>query len=164
MQKSDNDCAEISKTLYLNLQKILRRLSFGKSLKSKAPSLSVTQMRILSFFNERDVVYISEISRVLGMSLQSVNNMVHRLEDRGYVERSKNSDDKRLSDIRLTEMGRMGFEAFRREQFEVIGEILSGIDPAEQKLLDASVQTAAAILDKSSTRQSDTTQQEIQAG
>jgi hypothetical protein len=61
-------------------------------------------------------------------------------------------------------MGRMGFQAFRREQFEVIGEILSGIDPVEQKLLDASLQTAAAILEKSSMHQSDKTQQEIQAG
>ena len=164
MQKDDTDCAEISKNLYLNLQKILRRLSFGRSLKAKAPSLSVTQMRILSFFNERDVVYISEISRVLGMSLQSVNNMVHRLEERGYVERSKNSNDKRFSDIRLTDRGRMGFQAFRNEQFEVIGEILSGIDPAEQKLLAASVEAAAAILDKTPARESDKTQQDIQAG
>jgi len=154
-----------SETLYLNLQKIFRRLSFGRSLKAKAPTLSVTQMRILSFFNERDVVYISEISRVLGMSLQSVNNMVHRLEDRGYVERSKNSSDKRLSDIRLTEKGRMGFQAFRNEQFEVISEILAGIDPVEQKLLAATVETAAAILEKTADRETtDKTQQETQAG
>ena len=109
-------------------------------------------MRILSFFNERDVVYISEISRVLGMSLQSVNNLVHRLEVRGYVERSKNSSDKRLSDIRLTAKGRMGFEAFRNEQFEVIGEILAGIEGAEQKLLSATVEATAIILEKASAK------------
>jgi DNA-binding MarR family transcriptional regulator len=81
------------------------------------------------------VVYISEISRVLDMSIQSVNNMVHRLEVLEYVERSKNSSDKRVSDIRLTAKGRTGFQAFRNEQFEVIGEILSGIEPDEQKRL-----------------------------
>jgi DNA-binding MarR family transcriptional regulator len=152
MQSRKTAHTEISETLYLNLQKIFRRLSFGRSLKAKAPTLSVTQMRILSFFNERDVVYISEISRVLGMSLQSVNNMVHRLEDRGYVERSKNSSDKRLSDIRLTDKGRMGFQAFRNEQFEVISEILAGIDPAEQKLLTATVETTAIILEKAAAK------------
>ena len=152
MQSRKNAHTEISETLYLNLQKIFRRLSFGRSLKAKAPTLSVTQMRILSFFNEQDVVYISEISRVLGMSLQSVNNMVHRLEDRGYVERSKNSSDKRLSDIRLTDKGRMGFQAFRNEQFEIISEILAGIDPAEQKLLTATVEATAIILEKAAAK------------
>ncbi len=109
-----------AESLYLNLQKIFRCLSFGRSLKAKAPSLSVTQMRILSFFNERDVVYISEISRVLGMSLQSVNNLVHRLEVMGHVAALKKLSDKRLSDIRLTAKGRAGFKAFRGEQLEII--------------------------------------------
>jgi DNA-binding MarR family transcriptional regulator len=148
MQKEKTSHTDTSETLFLNLQKIFRCLSFGRSLQAKAPTLSVTQMRILSFFNERDVVYISEISRVLGMSLQSVNNLVHRLEVSGYVERSKNSSDKRLSDIRLTAKGRMGFQAFRNEQFEVIGELLAGIEDTEQRLLTATVEATAVILEK----------------
>jgi DNA-binding MarR family transcriptional regulator len=148
MQSKKKHHAEMSEALFVNLQRIFRCLSFGRSLKAKAPTLSVTQMRILSFFNERDVVYLSEISRVLDMSIQSVNNMVHRLEILGYVERSKNSSDKRVSDIRLTVKGRAGFQAFRNEQFEVIGEILSGIEPDEQKLLNATVETTARIFEK----------------
>jgi len=135
-------------TLFVNFQRMFRCLSFGRSLKAKNPTLSVTQMRILSFFNESDVVHISEISRVLGMSLQSVNNLVHRLEVMGHVERSKNRHDKRMSDIRLTARGLAGFKAFRGEQLEIIGEILAGIEPAEKKLLLASVEAAAIILEK----------------
>ena len=67
-REKKGDHTDMSETLFLNLQRIFRCLSFGRSLQAKAPTLSVTQMRILSFFNERDVVYISEISRVLGMS------------------------------------------------------------------------------------------------
>jgi DNA-binding MarR family transcriptional regulator len=139
--------------LFSNLQRLFRCLSFGRSLKSRTPSLSVTQMRILSFFNEQDVLNISEISRALGMSLQSVNNLVHRLEVMGQVERSKNTNDKRVSDIRLTDKGRRGFQAFRNEQLGVIGEILSGLEPAEQQLLAATVATAAIILEKAVARQ-----------
>jgi DNA-binding MarR family transcriptional regulator len=78
--------------------------------------------------------------------------MVHRLEVLGYVERSKNSSDKRVSDIRLTAKGRAGFQAFRNEQFEVIGEILSRIEPEEQKLLSATVETTALIFEKAVTK------------
>ncbi len=140
--------SDMTETLFVNFQKMFRCLSFGRSLKAKSPTLSVAQMRILSFFNERDVVHISEISRVLGMSLQSVNNLVHRLEVMGHVARSKNRSDKRMSDIRLTARGRAGFKAFRGEQFEIIGEILAGIDHSEKKLLLATVEAAAIILEK----------------
>ena len=64
------------------------------------------------------------------------------------MERSKNSSDKRLSDIRLTAKGRMGFQAFRGEQLETINEILAGIEHADQKLLNATVEAAAIILEK----------------
>ncbi len=158
MQKDKKGSTNIPATLFANLQRVFRCLSFGRSLKAKSPTLSVAQMRILSFFNEQDVVCISEISRALDMSLQSVNNLVHRLETMGHVKRSKNSSDKRVSDIRLTDKGRIGFQKFRDEQLEVISEILSGIEPAEQRLLVASVETAALILQKTATKEnSDTT-------
>ena len=153
MEKASQTDTNMPATLFSNLQRLFRCLSFGRSLKAKTPTLSVAQMRILSFFNEQDVVYISEISRALGMSLQSVNNLVHRLEVLGHVERSKNSNDKRVSDIRLTDKGRMGFQAFRNEQLDVIDEILSGIEPEEQRLLAATVETAAIILEKAVAKQ-----------
>ena len=153
MQNEKKGPAGIQVTLFANLQRIFRDLSFGRSLKAKSPTLSVAQMRILSFFNERDVVCISEISRALDMSLQSVNNLVHRLETMGHVERSKNSNDKRVSDIRLTAKGNEGFKAFRNEQLGVIGEILSGVEPEEQRLLEATVETAAIILEKAVAKQ-----------
>lgn len=65
--------------LNLNFQKIFRRLDFGRSLEGKAPFLTVTLMRVLSFFNEKDVICISEINHVFGMSMQRVTNLVSRL-------------------------------------------------------------------------------------
>jgi DNA-binding MarR family transcriptional regulator len=138
----------ITMELVINFQKMFRRLDFGRSLKGKAPSLTVTQMRVLTFFNENDVVYISEVSRSLRMSIQSVNNLISRLEVLGYVERSKNAEDKRLSDIRLTEQGRRGFDAFRNEQIEILAGIVNQLAPAEQKMLAATVANAALILEK----------------
>lgn len=141
-----------TRQLQLNFQKMFRCLDFGRSLQGKAPLLTVTQMRVLSFFNEKDVVYISEVSRRLGMSIQSVNNLVSRLEVLGYVERSKNADDKRLSDIRLTKQGRQGFDAFRSEQLEMLAGIVSHLAPAEQKMLVSTVEKAALMLEKAAVK------------
>ena len=74
-------------------------------------------MQVLSFFNESDVVHISEVSRKLNMSIQSVNNLVKRMEVLGYVERTQNEQDKRLSDIRFTQKGRSGFRCFAQSSW-----------------------------------------------
>lgn len=148
MEKTKDLSAETTNQLNLNFQKIFRCLNFGRSLKGKAPSLTVTQMRVLSFFNEKEIVYISEISRRLGMSIQSVNNLVSRLEGIGCVKRSRNTKDKRFSDIQLTAKGREGFDVFRKEQLEILAEILSYLEPTERKLLSAAIENAALIMEK----------------
>ncbi len=142
---------ELSAELYLNFQKILRSLNFGRGL-NKTPSITGTQMRILSLFNEKEVVHISEISRVLGMSIQSANNIVRRLETLGYVTISKNEKDKRLSDIRLSDYGMEGLEAFRNGQLQSISHIIDSLSKAEKELLNAAVKNAALILEKATVR------------
>ncbi len=155
MGNNKNEFDELSLNLFQNFQRIFRCLSFGRSLKGKTPSLTGPQMRVLSFFGESEVVHISEICNVLGMSMQSLNNMVHRLEVMGYVKRSKNSIDKRLSDIRFTDKGRQKFKAFRNEQVETLIKILSNLEPYEIGLLNAAVENAAMIMQKASIKNSD---------
>jgi DNA-binding MarR family transcriptional regulator len=148
MNKKASAQEKLSSELYLNFQKIFRCLNFGRNLKGKPPSITGTQMRVLSFFNETDVVYISEISRVLGMSIQSVNNIIARLESVGLVERSRNKHDKRLSDIRLTARGIKGLNAFRDGQLESLKGILNKLEPEQRKTLNASIENATLILEK----------------
>lgn len=148
MKTPSRRTSENTERLYVHLQKIFRSLSFGRSLRGRAPSLTGMQMRVLSFFSESDVVHISQISRILGMSVQSVNNLVARLEAMGYVERSQNKEDKRLSDIRLTAKGREGFYGFRKEQVDTLSRILERLTPSEQKLLGAALETAALLFEK----------------
>ena len=143
---------KVSNQLYLNLQKILRCMDLGRGLKGKKPTLTGTQMRVLSFFNESDVVYISEISRILGMSIQSVNNVIARLEGMGLVERSRNKNDKRVSDIRLTPKGKKGLSSFRGEQVETLNCIINQLKPSERKALNETIESAAAILEKAAGR------------
>jgi DNA-binding MarR family transcriptional regulator len=142
------------KHLYVNFQKIFRCLNVGRSMQDRTLPITVTQMRVLSFFSESDVVYISEVSRALGMSIQSVNNLVRRLELLGYVERTKNEMDKRLSDIRLTAKGRERFEVYRNDQFEILTGILQQLEPTEKKILAATIENAALMLEKAALKAS----------
>jgi len=113
MPHDDRTAPDRVSQLYLALQKVLRTLDFSKSMQSGTPSITVSQMRVLSFFNEHEVVHISELSRALGLSIQNVNNIVRRLEDADYVRRTPNRQNRRFSDILLTDHGRARFLSFR---------------------------------------------------
>lgn len=138
----------LTNKLFIDFQKLFRCMDFGRGMKGRTPVLTVRQMQVLSFFNESDVVHISEVSRKLNMSMQSVNNLVKRLEVMGYVERTQNKQDKRLSDIRFTNKGLAGFNMFRAEQLGFLTLLLRQLDGAERKAVLEAVECAASLFQK----------------
>ncbi|MBN2106849.1 MAG: winged helix DNA-binding protein [Deltaproteobacteria bacterium] len=138
----------LTNKLFIDFQKLFRCMDFGRSLHGRNPVLTFRQMQVLSFFNESDTVHISEVSRKLNMSIQSVNNLVKRLEVMGYVERTQNEHDKRLSDIRFTAKGLAGFNMFRAEQLGFLSLLLQQLDAAERKAALEAVECAASLFQK----------------
>jgi len=134
--------------VYLHLQKIFRSLNIGRSFKGGRLPITITQMRALSLFNERDTVSISDISRSLGMSIQSATNLVFRLEQLGYLERFKNDRDKRVSDVRLTAKGEKRLNLFRTGEIDTVKALLDRLNPVEVKVLNETLHGAALLLEK----------------
>jgi len=134
--------------VYLNLQKIFRCLNVGRSFQGKRLPITITQMRALSLFNERDTVNISDISRSLGMSLQSATNLVFRLEQLGYLERFKNNKDKRVSDVRLTAKGKKRLGMFRTGEIDTVKVLLDRLNPVEVQVLHETLNGVALLFEK----------------
>ncbi len=134
--------------IYINLQKIFRCLNIGRVFQGKSLPITITQMRPLSLFNEAEVVNITDISRSLGMSLQSATNLIRRLELSGYLERSKNKQDKRVSEVRLTAKGMQRLNFFRKGELGSIQHLLDGLDPFEGKVLNEALTNASLLFEK----------------
>lgn len=147
-KKKKTETDKLTKELFINFQKLFRCMDFGRGMRRPVPVLTVRQMQVLSFFNESDVVHISEVSRKLNMSIQSVNNLVKRMEVLGYVERTQNEQDKRLSDIRFTQKGRSGFEMFRAAQLCFLNLLLEKLNAAERLQVLQAVESAAVLFQK----------------
>jgi DNA-binding MarR family transcriptional regulator len=147
MTKTVQGSAKAPQLLASNLQKIIRCFDMGTTLK-KQPILTITQMRVLSYFSDRDVIHVSEISRSAEMSIQSVNNLISRLEALGFVERSPNAQDRRLSDIRLTDTGRSSIEMFQRFHVQQLQGLLERLSEEDLSRLTRALEDAAVILEK----------------
>jgi len=137
--------------VYLNLQKIFRCLNVGRSFQGKRLPITIMQMRALSLFNERDTVSISDISRSLGISLQSATNLIFRLEQLGYVKRFKNDQDKRVSDVCLTAKGTKRLTLFRAGEIETVKALLQRLNPVEVKVLNETLHGVALLFEKAIT-------------
>jgi len=142
------DIQTIPHQTYLNLQKILRCLNIGRSFQGKRLPITITQMRALSLFNEQETISISDISRSLAMSLQSATNLIHRLEVLGYLERSKNRNDKRISEVRLTTKGKKRLSFFRSGELETVELLFHQLTAEEKKMLNDSLTKAACLFEK----------------
>ncbi len=136
---------DIASSLFSNIHKIVGVVGLERNMTSKT-SITITQMRVLAMFNNKKVVHISAISPILGMSVPSVNNVVSRLETGGYVKRKKNTENRRLTDISLTEKGKKSIRAFRSNSVKCLTTVLDKLSKKEVQELSTVLKRAAEIL------------------
>ncbi|KAA1003688.1 MarR family transcriptional regulator [Paraburkholderia panacisoli] len=73
----------------------------------------------------------AELSRLLGINSGFVTRVVDRLERRGLVRRGRNSPDRRVVDLTLTEAGRHVAGRIAEIMPAVLNRRLSGFTPLE---------------------------------
>jgi hypothetical protein len=64
-----------------------------------------------------------------------VSELIKKLETEKYIERKQNTNDKRITNIFLTEEGRKFSEKMRKNKISVLNEIFESIDEEDKKQL-----------------------------
>lgn len=92
-------------------------------------SLYMREVHFLVSLAEKDQPTMSEMASHLNVTPGAVTQMVSRLEKKGYVIRSKASDDKRQTTVSLTEKGRVLCDehiAYDQMKYAYISDVLTG--------------------------------------
>lgn len=71
--------------------------------------LSIPEWRVLAHLAQSGSVSVREIHARVDMDKSKVSRAAARLETAGLIEKRENPDDRRLLDMRLTELGRALF-------------------------------------------------------
>jgi len=87
------------------LRQIIRATDLHSKHVMKVCGLTVPQLVVLLAIEELGAVTVKEISRHVSLSQATVTTILNRLEDRGFIERARNADDKRVVNSRLTDKG-----------------------------------------------------------
>jgi DNA-binding MarR family transcriptional regulator len=88
------------------LQMLMHRVSFQNFMNhGRMPSPHRGQGRILAILKIKPEISQKELTYLLGLSKQSVAQLLDKLEKSGYVTREPSTEDRRVSIVKLTEEG-----------------------------------------------------------
>lgn len=94
-------------------------------------SISLARFDYLAqLYRYRDGLKMRVLSRYLMVTGGNVTGLTDELERDGLVERVDSPDDRRTFIVRLTDKGRIGFEAMAQEHEAWLLELFAGLDAA----------------------------------
>ncbi len=101
MSPSADDCA---RALIEVVPEVMQRIR-SEIRSQRGPELSVLQLRVLAFLNNRPGVPLSAVAEHVGLTLPSMSSQVTGLVERGLVDRAVAETDRRYVTLKLTAEG-----------------------------------------------------------
>jgi DNA-binding MarR family transcriptional regulator len=106
------------------LPRIARALLFDVAADSPLWDLPLPQMRALFTVGHRKSCTMGDLADRLGVAMSTVTQIADRLEQRGWLRRVHDPEDRRVVRLALTEEGRELVEERRRQRRERLEEAL----------------------------------------
>jgi len=104
--------------------------------------VSVAQLHILNMLQRNGEMPMSRLAELLNVSLSNATGLIDRIEERGFVERTRVPEDRRIVMIRVTPDGLRMLDEIDALSDELLRSVLGRLDRAK---LGAVSQTAAAL-------------------
>ena len=106
-----------------------RLLSF---FASKSADFTLKEMFVIELLGGRESATVSELASAVSVPLTTMSSIVNRMVHKGYLERYRIEEDRRVVLVRLSPAGRAVFEQHRRDYIESVSEVLGALSDEEQ--------------------------------
>lgn len=135
-----------SNEILVALRRIMRAIELRSKELEKLAGLTVPQLLVLRSLREAGKINVSELANQVSLSQGTATTIVQRLELKGLLRKEPSRQDRRMVLIELTESGRDKLAELPEMFQERFVEQFDKLEPWEQKMLTASVERIAAIL------------------
>ncbi|MBS4804121.1 MAG: MarR family transcriptional regulator [Clostridium sp.] len=107
-----------------------------KTLKSGYFSdLSVREMHTIEAIGSKSKRMMSEVAQDLGITVGTLTTSINRLIKKGYVERSRIEEDRRVVLVELTKKGKVANRLHERFHNEMVKKMMDGLMDDEKEVL-----------------------------
>ena len=116
-----------------------------------------SDFRLLAILVRRGPMPISKAATILGVSKPNMTKVLNKLFNEGKVHRSQNSQDKRITMIEITDIGRAYLESCTESAKELVRRRLDDLNPEERRSLFKTIDSLKLILTKINEKKKDDT-------
>jgi DNA-binding MarR family transcriptional regulator len=93
--------------------------------------ISMAQFHIAVTLQRNGIMPMSRLAELLGISLSNASGLIDRLEERGYVERTRVPEDRRIVLVQVTHAGARLIEENDALSDDLMRDVLGRLDPTE---------------------------------
>lgn len=103
--------------------------------KSQFNDLSITEMHTIEAIGMYKKKTSSEVAKELSITVGTLTVAINNLVKKGYVERLRSEDDRRVVKLGLTKKGKLLFRVHQHFHRETVKNILKGMEQEEEQAL-----------------------------
>jgi len=117
-----------------------------------AADLTFTQLRGLSVLAHRQPLRMSDLAESLGMTPASASALIERMEQRKFVTRRSDADDRRTVLVELSRRGKHVLDVMERGSSDHFGRLIEKMTPDERDALATTLRAFLRISAQSADR------------
>jgi DNA-binding MarR family transcriptional regulator len=122
---------------------VLRVRQAGVSAKT-----NVVRYHILKCLERRGAHHLTEVSAFLNTKTNTLSELLDRMVRDGLVQRSFATDDRRVTLLRITPLGRAAIREFEKGLMDKLGHYLEGLAREDREDLVQAIESLARILER----------------
>ncbi|WP_373867048.1 MarR family winged helix-turn-helix transcriptional regulator [Thermobrachium celere] len=102
--------------------------------------LSITEIHTIEAIGMYGDKTMSEVAEKLNITVGTLTVAVNNLEKKGYVERRRSEEDRRIVYVHLTNKGKLAYRMHEKFHSAMINEVVEGLTDEEEKILISSLE------------------------
>ncbi len=144
MMNNTND--ERCRHLLIALRKIIQAIDRHSTNLKKNFGLTGPQLILLQSISAHDKLSVTQVSKIVSLSQATVTDITKRLEKKNYISRTRGTEDKRRTNIALTEKGKAILDTVPPLLQEQFTERFSQLESWEQLMIESSFERVVSMM------------------
>jgi DNA-binding MarR family transcriptional regulator len=101
--------------------------------------ISMSQLHVMHLLDRHGEMAMSRLADMIGVSVSNATGLIDRVEERGYVERIRVPNDRRVVLVRISDTGRGVLHEVEAGREQIFDRILDELDPNQLTRLAAAL-------------------------
>ena len=139
-----DDREALSDAIIAQFRAALRELRCIGTDRMRRIGMSFTHFHIVSLLDRHGEMPMSRLAEMLDISLSNASGVIDRLEELGYVERRRVTDDRRVVLVQATDGGRAKLNEAEVLKDEAVRAVLDRLDEGQLRRVAGAVADLAA--------------------